>query len=494
MKTKLAIYGLAVLSLAGLAVLLSCSGGGSTGVSNTPQPTSLGSAVVFTGDAPVCDVVSFTVTITGATLTPEGGGSPVSVVSSSSPVTVDFACLMDFTVPLSFTNVATGTYTSATLTLSTPQLVVLAGSPLAPTSLTTTLTSSTATATINPGLLVSSNGSAGLFLDFDLRQSVQTNSSGQATGSVTPTFYATPSTPTRNTGLGEIEQLSGVVQSVTTTSNNAAFNGSFTIQTSDGSILTINTTTTTRFDSWAGVNNLGELATGTVVSVSAYVDTNGNIVALGVEVEEQANQNENRSAFQGMVTSVTQNGSGAVTQFSLFVRTELRDQSDTVPLRSVLSVNVSSSTRFRIEAFMRNEWGLPFSATTMGVGQEVTVNGQLQTGPPVTLSASSVLLREQSVLGNFSALVGSGKNVFTFSPCSAVFNGQSVTAVVFADSNFVRVSGLANLTTGTPIVVRGLLLYEPTAVMGQGGVSLGPGWVMEASQVHQLSQSTSPGM
>jgi len=487
MKTRLAIYGLAVLLLAGLAVVLSCSGGGSTSLS-TSQPASSGSMVVFAGDAAACDVVSFTMTITDMTLTPEGGGSPVSVVSSGSPVTVDFACLMDFTVPLSFTNVGTGTYTGATLTLSNPQLEVLAGSPLVPTALTTTLTSSSATVTINPGLLVSSNGSAGLFLDFNLRQSVQTNSSGQATGNVTPTFYATPSTPTRNTGLGEIEQLSGVVQSVSTTSANAAFNGSFTIQTSDGSILTINTTTKTRFDSRAGVDNLGELAVGTVVTVRAYVDTNGNIVALGVEVEEQGNQEENRSAFQGMVTSVTQNGSGAVTQFNLFVRAELPDQSATVPLRSVLTVNVSGSTWYRPEAFMWNEWGLPFSATTMGVGQEVTVNGQLQTGPPVTLSASSVFLREQSILGNFTALVGSGSSVFTFAPCSAVFNGQSITAVVFADSNFVSVSGLAGLTAQTPIVVRGLLFYEPTAVTGQGGVSLGPGWVMEASQVHQLSQ------
>ncbi|HXX23949.1 MAG TPA: DUF4382 domain-containing protein [Terriglobia bacterium] len=488
MRTRLAIYGLTLVSLAGLAVLFSCSGGGSPSLSSTTQPTSLGSAVVFTGDTPVCDVVSFTVTITGATLTPQDSGSPVAVVSSSSPVTVDFACLMDFTVPLSFTSVPTGTYTNATLTLSNPQLVVLAGSPLAPTPLTTTLTYSTATATIKPGLMVSSNGTAGLNLDFDLRRSVQTNSSGQATGSVTPTFYATPSTPSRNTGLGEIEQLSGVVQSVSTTSTNSAFNGSFTIQTSDGSILTINTTATTRFDSWAGVNNLGELATGTVVTIFAYVDTNGNIVALGVEVEEQANQNENWSAFQGMVTSVTQNASGAVTQFNLFVRAELPYQSGTVPLRSVLTVNVSSSTWFRIEAFMRNEWGLPFSATTMGVGQEVTVNGELQTGPPVALSASSVFLREQSVVGNFTQQVGSNGNFFTFAPCSAVFNGQSITAVVFQDSSFVSVNGLVDLTAGTPILVRGLLLYEPAVVSGTGGVSLGPGWVMEAAEVHQLNQ------
>ena len=62
--------------------------------------------------------------------------------------------------------------------------------------------------------------------------------------------------------------------------------------------------------------------------------------------------------------------------------------------------------------------------------------------------------------------------------------------MVFADSNFVSVSGLAGVTAQTPIVVRGLLVYEPAAVTGQGGVSLGPGWVMQASQVHQLSQST----
>lgn len=489
MKTRLAIYGLLVISLAALAVVISCSGGATSSSSSTTtqQPTTMGSAVVLTGDAPACDVVSFTVTITGMTLTPEGGGTPVSVVSSTSPVTEDFACLMDFSVPLSFTSVPTGTYTSASITLTSPSLVVLSGSPLAATSVTTTLTTSTPTASIHPGLLVASNGTAGLNLDFDLQQSVQTNSSGQPNGTVDPTFHVTPLTPTRNTGFGEIEQLSGVVQSVSTTSTNSNFNGSFTLQTASGTVYTVNTTSTTRFDSRAGVKNLSELTTGTFVNADVYVDSNGNIVALGVEVEEQ--QNQSTSTFQGMVTSVTQNASGAVTQFNLYVRSEFFAQTGTVPPQSTLTVNVSNSTSFRVEAFMRNELGMTFSATNVGVGQEVTVNGQVQTGPPVTLSANAILLREQSVLGSFTAQTASGSNVFTFSPCSAVFNGQSITAAVFGDSYFVSTNGLSSLTAGTTIVVRGLLLYEPTAVSGQGGVSLGPGWVMEGAEVSQVNQS-----
>jgi len=487
MRTRLAIYGLLVISLAALAVVISCSNGAkSSSSTSTPPSTSMGSAVVFTGDAPACDVVSFTVTITGLTLTPESGGSPVSALSSSSQATEDFACLMNFSVPLSFTSLPTGTYTGATLTLANPSLVVLSGSPLAPTPLTTTLSSSSATVTIKPGLLVASNGTAGLNLDFNLQQSVQTNASGQATGTVTPTFYATPSTPSRNTGLGEIEQLSGVVQSVTTTSTNSAFTGSFTIQGEGGTVYTINTTSKTRFDSRAGVKSLSDLTVGTFVTTNDYIDSNGNIVALGVEVEEQQNQAEYGSTFQGMVTSVTQ-GSSGVTQFNMFVRSEFPNQTGTVPLRTVLTVNVASSTSFRIEDFMRNEWGMPFSANTMGVGQEVTVNGQLQAGPPVTLSAGAVLLRGQSVVGSFTALTGSSNNVFTFAPCSAVFNGQPITAVVFSDSFFASFNGLPNLTAGAPIVVTGLLLYEPAAVSGQGGVSLGPGWVMEAAEVHQLN-------
>jgi Domain of unknown function (DUF4382)/Domain of unknown function (DUF5666) len=487
MRTRLAINGLLVVSLAALAVMLSSCGGGSP-TTSTPQSVSMGSTAIFTGDAPACDVVSFTATITGVTLTPEGGGSPVSVVTSSTATTVDFACLMDFTVPLTFTTVPTGTYTAANLTLSNAQLVVLSGSPLAPTSLTTTLTSSTGTVSINPGLVVSSSGTAGLNLDFDLRDSVQTNSSGQATGSVTPTFHATPSTPTRNTPLGEIEILSGTVQSISSTSTNSDFNGSFVIQTDAGATFTVNTTTTTKFDSHSGVSDLANLAVDTYVAVAADVDSSGNIVALGIEVEEQENQSELRSEFAGMVTSVTREGSGAVTQFNLFVRSEQPDESGMVPVRSVLTVNVSNSTWFRIEAFLRNEQGLPFNANTIGVGQEVVVHGEIQAGPPATLSASAVLLREQSVLGTFSALSGSNNNVFTFVPCSAVFNGQSITAVVSGDSSFVSVSGLTGLTAQATIVVRGLLLYEPATVTGQGGVSLGSGWIMEAAEVHQLSQ------
>src|SRR5689334_13349751 len=82
----------ALLSIVSL-LLIHC---GSNTTSTLPVNQPMASLAIFGQDAPVCNVVSFTVTITNATLTPQGGGPAVTVISSSSPVTVDFARLMDF--------------------------------------------------------------------------------------------------------------------------------------------------------------------------------------------------------------------------------------------------------------------------------------------------------------------------------------------------------------------------------------------------------------
>jgi hypothetical protein len=61
-----------------IAHLVSCGGGSGSASSfnsNTPPPAATGSVALFGSDAPICDVVSFQVTITGAALTPEDGGT-----------------------------------------------------------------------------------------------------------------------------------------------------------------------------------------------------------------------------------------------------------------------------------------------------------------------------------------------------------------------------------------------------------------------------------
>ena len=87
------------------ALMVGCGSNGGS-VSESPASVASGSVVTFGTDAPICDVESFIATITSATLVPQGGGSSVTLVSSTTPATVDFARLTDFTNILSTASVA----------------------------------------------------------------------------------------------------------------------------------------------------------------------------------------------------------------------------------------------------------------------------------------------------------------------------------------------------------------------------------------------------
>ncbi|HXJ95381.1 MAG TPA: DUF4382 domain-containing protein [Terriglobia bacterium] len=460
--------------------------------SNSPAPPGNGEVVVFGQDAPVCDVISFKVTITAATLTPENSGSPVSLISA--PVTVDFARLMDFSGILNLSKITAGTYTSLNLTLADPNMMVLdvTKTPPAATAVTTTLTSSNVTVPVQPSLQVSASAAAGLLVHFDLFKSVQTDSSGQVTGAVTPTFNVSPSVPTAENGLGEVQQVAGLVQSVASSSTNAGFTGSFVLQTVSGQNVTVEINNATQFDSENdNATGLSQLTADTFVEVDAYVDTSGSVVAKDVGVEEQENANQHKSAFPGTVISVTRDPSGAATDFLLMVRSEDPDETSLVPKMSNLIVGVSDSTRFKITAGGLNEDGLTFDPTTLAVGQEVVVHGKAQknTNAPF-LQSSGVFLRLQTLAGNFAALLpGASGNAggFTFKPCGPLFKGQPITVLTFTDTALAGVSGLSALTAQPTLLVKGLLFYQ-SASATLGGVNItAPGWVLEATQVHELN-------
>jgi len=194
-----------VVGLAGL-LTLGCNG---TNQSSSNQPTSAGSGslAIFGGDAPLCGLASFVVTITNLTATPEDGGSPVSIIPPGKPITVDFAALMDFFTMLNLSSVNPGTYNKLTLTLSNPQLTVLDTTLTPPKPVpvsNVTLTNTTLTIPIHPPLNVTTNGTAALTLDFKLRRSLQTDQTGQITGMVNPVITASAQGPKNGDGeMGE---------------------------------------------------------------------------------------------------------------------------------------------------------------------------------------------------------------------------------------------------------------------------------------------------
>ena len=127
-------------------------------------------------------VVAFNITINSITL--NNGSTTAQVLST--PTSVDFGRLVGLRSLLGFNTVAPGTYTSATFTFAAsnpaPSInyVDLTTTPPSIGTATGTLSNPTVTVAFptTAPLVVGSNGLAGLHMDFDLRQSLAMDGSG----------------------------------------------------------------------------------------------------------------------------------------------------------------------------------------------------------------------------------------------------------------------------------------------------------------------------
>jgi Domain of unknown function (DUF4382)/Domain of unknown function (DUF5666) len=482
---------IAILILATGLVLNGCGSSFQSGPEGGTFTFQSGSLAVFGTDAPLCDVYSFQVTLTGATLTPAGGGSDVAVITSSNPVTVDFARLVDFANLLKLSNVPVGRYSAMTLTLSNPVLMVLdvTQNPPAPLLVqNTSLSVSTVTVNLRPALEVTQGKASGLMIDFSLLKSVETDANGQLTGLVAPVFQAGMTVPSERDGVGRAQEMRGIVRSVSTTSINTAFTGSFTMQVHGGvgPIFTINTTSNTRYE---GLTGLADLAASDFVEVDAMVDTGGAILAKEVERQGDEPLSSQRAAVLGRVVSVTRDGAGAATEFVIVVREVYPDLTQSIPLGSPLTIYLQPTTLFGIVRPAINEAQLTFDAKSLGVGESVAVRGLVQPGPPITVDARGVFVKPRTVLGNFNTLLadsGDGRTGgFSLTPCGSLFAAQPVTVLTFNDTEFSGVSGLAALDPKPLVGVRGLLFYQQDSGISNGAAWTAPAWVLEANRVRQ---------
>ena len=483
------LIGFIVVVVAALAVL-SC--GGSTTSQTGTTPAGSGQLALMGTDAPVCGVASFDVTITSATLTPQGGGTPVSVIDSSNPVTVDFASLMGFNTLLNMSSVPAGTYSQVSFTfMPNPSLTVFEGTPPVPTPISATLTQTTVTANISPALQVTASGSNGLTLDFRLFQSIQTDpTTGQITGQVDPSIVVTPAVITTASGLGELDDLDGIVQTVTNTSSSSSFTGSFTLRVRNKRTFQVNVASNTKFE---GVSGLSGLTQGMFVEVDAKVDPDGNIVAKDVESETVTDATT--AAFVGPILSVTTDSNGNATQLTTFVRAEHPDVSTTVPLRSVVTVNLSSGTGYRIATFGADLSAFLFNASAIARGQHVVVHGTFTGGSPSTVTGNLIVLRPQPVLGNAlaspSPVIGSdGKTGgYYLAPCNPLFQNQTVNVVTFYNTFFNGLADLSSLDNTSVYLNRGFLLYTNTSgsLNGLPWTAPPPAYVFPAFVVRKLN-------
>ena len=506
----------------GVGILANC--GGSSSVVTNP---SKGSLFTFIGDTPLCDVLSSRFTISGLTVTPLGGGAQVAIISNSSSFKMNLGGLRDFTTILDLSPVQAGTYDQAKITISSQQLGIY-NPILSPptTAIVTRLSTSTPTFSIAPPLVIASGKISALEIDYDMIRSIQLSqaANGSLSASGTPTFQASGLTADPNRGFGEMDDLLGFVRSVNTSSTNPTFIGGFVMQFLSGSLpsgaaVTLSYTTDTavngqtvcipcvkgqadctsgpngQFDCSSGPGALNKLLTGNFVEVDGYVDENGNLIARNVEVEFPEDTSQNEVALIGLVTSLRKDPNNNLIGFNLWVRQEEPDDGSSVPLDSIVEVDVSSSTTYQFSSRSANFAYLTFDPTALAVGQEVVVHGPFKLAAiagtqPTTVAADKVYLKLQSMQGNIISLLQAASDdktgAFQLSPCCTLLQGAPIYVLTNNQTAFVNVAGLGELNSRSSLLVKGLPFFQPLGG-NINGVSVPPGTlVLLAKQVHQL--------
>lgn len=389
-------FGLLAVLLSAMLLLVACGGGSSTTTDSRTQTGTSATVYVIGSDAPLPAVVGFQVQMD--TLALSDGTNTRQVLTE--PSTVDFSRLVGLRTLLALNQIPSGTYTSATMTLSKAVIsyLDLSGSTPKISTIDATLSNSTLTIPLNPGLTVTDKGLGGLHLHFNLRDSIFTDANGEITGVVNPQIQLR----VLNTSDEDahVDELLGGVVSVDTNNNQ------FVMQRWHGRNITVKVNNQTQ---WNGSYTLAALQQNYTVEVSGLVQADGSILADSVEVVST-----DKFFLGGLLLQVVPT-TGSADSFSLFVRTEMPDlQGVTVP--GVANLAVNDNTNFGIRNF-----GLPmeaflFNRNMMVMGQRVGVAGTVN--PDNTLNVKRVMLRRQGLEGKpvqgSVQLAGSGSKEGSF--------------------------------------------------------------------------------
>jgi hypothetical protein len=450
----------ALATLCGLN-LVGCGGGSGTTLSSNPQA----GAVFVTGeDAPLPSVVSLNLTINSITLT--GASNSPQLVSS--PITLDFARLVGLRAPLAFNAVPADTYTKATFVLSNPVInYISVGTPPQVTTLNGTFTNPTSTnpqttsvvVTFPTPMVVGASGLAGMHTEFDIRQSLAVDGSGQVTGVINPVMFIEAVKATNPEG--QITDLTGTIVSVNVAGNSFLTQGPF------GHQVTVDVDGNTNYN--AGFTLATLPMSGGFVSLQGTVQMDGSILASDVEFVTT-----DLAFISGRILALNPT-TGPVQTVTLWVGETGGGTSSMVD--TLQTVDVSGVSNYAI-CFFNNSWFSPnnlFGNSSMLVGQRIFM-GESVSGS--SFAAGFISLRRQGVYGLTvpgSVTVTSG-NAGSFQLSNSGLLGYALggpltvntgagTVFFQGNSKTLTLTDLqtASATVAVPVLARGLVLKDSTS-------------------------------
>lgn len=429
--------------------------------STTTPPAGTTSMQIGLGDAPSDWITALGMTVNSVMLT-SSSGSTVNVAPTAS--LLEMTQLMAGVQPVSAVSVPQGTYTQATVTMSSVSMGYMDPSTKAYTQ-KTLAGPFTATVPFSPSLTVGAAPMA-LSFDMDLAASVAIDGSGNVT--LAPVMTASAA----SVGSTTADPWAGAMQHQVGSVSNAT-GSTFTM----GSMMGIGTATfavdaSTQF-AGAGLAGLSAMASGMLVDVDAVLQANGTYLARRVE-----GMGPGASGMMGggIVTAITGN---PPSQFTLALNAGMGGGMMASTLAATATVTVSSTTPWAVDSDLVDLTGLPFAPafgpTTFSAGQrvEVTSNGGMTGGTGMmgggsgtrSITAAQVRLEPQGLHGTVSAYAASGSQAtftLTLPSDSAFATLTGATSIQVYQQAGTLLHGLATVGNGQSLEVRGLLFFDGT--------------------------------
>ena len=434
-----------LLTTALVMLWTSCGGYQGSAGTNTPPPAGSTAAVVNVTDSPADRVVSFEVTINSLTLVGSDGSS---VVVFDTPRRLEVTHSSGSAEPLGVTVFPQGTFTSAKLVVSSPDVTFIDDSGHSVEKKNVGATT-TITIPFSPALVVGSTPVV-LTLDFNASGSISID---LATNTVT----VNPTADGRHDDVpgsgGEINedvengQFEHFVGQITGIAGN-----SFTVN-SNGTSVTFSTDATTAFEDGA---TLASLAVNTMVRVEAGTTQTGTPLAKEVEIlAAVANESE------GIILSTT---GSPVSSFSVVVQDGSGVGMNDTMLGGPLTVNINGQTRFRIDEGKIDLGGLSlpdFNASSLSKGQRVEADADAAPSNGSVI-AESVKLQSQALTGTISNASAS-QFTLTLADDSAFKLLTGVGSLkVFTQRN-TELKNIVSIMDGASVKVRGLVFFDPNS-------------------------------
>jgi hypothetical protein len=459
---------LAIISLA------SCSGqpkpgGGGGGGGNTTLSLTMTDTPLATG----ASILSFKVTVTGVSLTPSTG-KPVSLTLNPATPIVELTHLQSDSAFLGTSTVPSGNYTSAAISFSSPDIVLMnqttgaltGGTTACPVSAVTPCefrpaTSGMITLSTAPfPLTLTSNQQTGLSLDFNLNNAITTTNGAVSVDFTQANVLKAVTLPRTGTPTGALDLVEDFTGVITTISGNSVTIHSDT----KGTITAVaNSSTTFNIDpTVCSAQNITCLGANKTVSIDASLNLDGTMTLLEADLLDNVSVDE----VEGTVTSVN----SSTQQFSLVLSNKIAVSANTALTNAtpgnVVQVSLGSAPIFSVDT---KGLAIPpasisgfSSLTAMFNGQTIRVRASTASVVNNTLqvSTNSVLLRFSSVSARVSITPASPFFSVDTTTLPVFFNvvAGNAQVQVFQTTQFDGVTNLTGLVVGDSVSMRALLI------------------------------------